>query len=204
MNSLSPLFEARQVRNRHVGPISFSLDPKQSLVLSGPSGTGKTLILRALADLDQHQGEVYLEGREQSEYVVTEWRRKVAYLPAESAWWSDEVGDHFPVDDSIPWETLGFDKSVLSWSIPRLSSGERQRLAVLRLLLNRPRVLLLDEPTANLDTDNTYLVEKLITDYLAEAGAAAVWVSHDEEQQLRLSARIISIVNGQWQEQAHD
>jgi ABC-type iron transport system FetAB ATPase subunit len=65
-------------------------------------------------------------------------------------------------------------------------------------------VLLLDEPTANLDTDNTHLVESLIAEYLAEASAAAVWVSHDEEQQERLAAKIISMVNGQWQEQAHD
>jgi len=204
MNALSPLFEAKQVRNRHVGPISFSLDPEQSLILSGPSGTGKTLILRALADLDLHQGEVFLGGREQSQYVVTEWRREVAYLPAESAWWSDGVGDHFPADDSVPWEVLGFDASVRGWSISRLSSGERQRLAILRVLLNRPRVLLLDEPTANLDTDNTYLVEKLIAEYLDEAGAAAVWVSHDEEQQERLAAKMITIVDGHWQEQAYD
>jgi ABC-type iron transport system FetAB ATPase subunit len=180
------------------------LESEQNLVLSSPSGTGKTLILRALADLDFHQGEVFLEGREQSQYPVTEWRRNVAYLPAESAWWSDEVGDHFGHEEEVNWAALGFDATVRDWAISRLSSGERQRLAVLRVLLNRPRVLLLDEPTANLDTDNTNRVEQLIADYLVEASAAAVWVSHGVDQQKRLSGRILTMVDGRWQEQVND
>lgn len=188
----------------HVGPISFALEPGERLVLGGQSGTGKTLLLRALADLDPHQGEVFLCGREQAEYVPTEWRRKVAYLPAESAWWSDQVGDHFAREIVVPWEALGFDAAVRDWNITRLSSGERQRLAILRMLVNRPRILLLDEPTANLDASNAGLVEKLIFDYLEEASASAVWVSHDMEQRRRLGARIVALVEGQWQEQAHD
>lgn len=204
MNPSTSLFEARDVRARHVGPMSFLLEPGETLVLSGPSGTGKTLILRALADLDPHEGLVLLEGREQSDYAVTEWRRKVAYLPAESAWWSDEVGDHFTDGISIPWETLGFDASVRGWKISRLSSGERQRLAILRLLVNRPRMLLLDEPTANLDAGNTGLVERLIGDYLNDHSASAVWVSHDAEQRQRLGASVMMIVDGQWREQALD
>lgn len=204
MNSSSPLFEVRHVSSMHVGPISFSLEQRQSLVLSSPSGTGKTLILRALADLDPHKGEIFLDGQEQSQYAITEWRRQVAYLPAESAWWSTKVGDHFGHDQSVPWEALGFEADVRDWDISRLSSGERQRLAVLRVLANHPRILLLDEPTANLDNDNTRLVEGLISDYLDAAGSSAVWVSHDADQRERLAARIITIVDGQWQEQADD
>jgi putative ABC transport system ATP-binding protein len=187
-----------------VGPISFLLGAEHQLVLSSPSGTGKSLLLRAMADLDPHQGEVYMDGREQAEYAPTQWRREVAYLPAESAWWSDQVGDHFDVDDSVGWKALGFEASVRDWNVTRLSSGERQRLAILRLLTNRPRILLLDEPTANLDDVNTARVEQLIFTYLAEQSAAAVWVSHDDQQRRRLGARIMQFVDGQWQEQGND
>jgi putative ABC transport system ATP-binding protein len=203
MNS-PPLLEVRQLRSMHVGPISFLLGAEQQLVLSSPSGTGKSLLLRAMADLDPHQGEVYMDGREQAEYAPTQWRREVAYLPAESAWWSDQVGDHFDVEDSVGWKALGFEASVRDWNVTRLSSGERQRLAILRLLTNRPRILLLDEPTANLDDVNTARVEQLIFTYLAEQSAAAVWVSHDDQQRRRLGARIMQFVDGQWQEQGND
>ena len=188
----------------HVGPVSFTLGSVETLVLSSPSGTGKSLLLRAMADLDPHQGEVYLDGREQAEYTPTQWRSKVGYLPAESAWWADQVGDHFNVDDSVDWEALGFDAGVRDWSITRLSSGERQRLAILRMLANRPRILLLDDPTANLDDANTARVEQLMFAYLAEQSAAAVWVSHDDQQRRRLGARIMKFMNGQWQEQDND
>lgn len=204
MHSSSPLIEVRQLRSLHVGPISFFLGAGQKLVLSSPSGTGKSLLLRAIADLDPHQGEVYLDGCEQAEYTPTQWRRQVGYLPAESAWWSDRVGDHFDSSDNIAWETLGFDASVRDWNISRLSSGERQRLAILRLLGNGPRILLLDEPTANLDDENTARVEQLIFAYLAEQSAAAVWVSHDDQQRRRLGARIMRFMDGQWQEQGND
>jgi putative ABC transport system ATP-binding protein len=199
-----PLIEVRQLRSMHVGPISFSLRVGENLVLSSPSGTGKSMLLRAIADLDPHQGEVYLDGREQAEYSPSQWRTQVGYLPAESAWWSDQVGDHFNVGDSVDWEALGFDAGVRDWSVTRLSSGERQRLAVLRLLVNRPRILLLDEPTANLDDANTGLVEQMIFSYLTEQSAAAVWVSHDDQQRRRLGARIMKFMDGHWQEQGND
>ena len=92
---------------------------------------------------------------------------------------------------SIDWSALGFDPSVVDWTVSRLSSGERQRLAMFRLLENKPRVLLLDEPTANLDTENTLLVENMVAEYVSKHLAAAVWVSHDREQQQRLDTRVL-------------
>ena len=68
----------------------------------------------------------------------------------------------------------------------RCSSGEKQRLSILRLLANRPKVLLLDEPTANLDAENTRNVEALLIDYLTENNAVALWVSHDHAQLKRV------------------
>ena len=134
------------LRIHEIGPVSFAAASGECLGVSGPSGSGKTLMLRAIADMESHGGYVYLDGREQAQMPAPEWRRAVALLPAESMWWFDTVGEHFSQAGSTPYGRLGFDRQVFRWPVARLSSGERQRLALLRLLANRPRIVLLDEP----------------------------------------------------------
>jgi len=82
---------------------------------------------------------------------------------------------------------LDFGADVLGWSVSRLSTGERQRLALARLLANRPEVLLLDEATANLDPANRDRVEVIVRDYRRDRAAAVLWVSHDPEQRRHLA-----------------
>ncbi|MBI9019985.1 MAG: ATP-binding cassette domain-containing protein [Verrucomicrobia bacterium] len=177
------------------GPFSFSVERGECVALSGPSGCGKTLLLRALADLDPAEGDVLLDGMSRNEVPAPQWRRRVGWLPAESSWWFDRVGEHFSKpwkksDESFQWlEKLGFQREVLDWKIERLSTGEKQRLALFRLLLNEPQVLLLDEPTAALDHMNVGLVEDFITTYRRDAGAAVLWVSHNPEQIARMADR---------------
>lgn len=157
--------------------------------LSGPSGSGKSLLLRSLADLDPHKGEVLLDGRPQDSIPAPDWRRRVAYLPADSQWWADRVGDHFADTPEHLLDALDFSMDVMQWEPARLSSGERQRLALARTLELRPRALLLDEPTANLDRGNGERVEALIARYLADTDGLAIWVSHDLEQLARVGSR---------------
>ena len=177
--------------------MDLRLQAGECVCLSGPSGSGKTLLLRAIADLDPHQGTAYLEGAACVSMRPYEWRRQVGLLPAESFWWSDRVGDHFPDGDAEPWlERLGFTPGVMDWNVARLSSGERQRLALARLLVRGPRVLLLDEPTANLDPDNGGRVEGLLADYRRERGAGLLWVSHDPKQIARVADRHMGIRDG--------
>jgi len=186
-----------------VGPLSLRCTVP-CCTLAGPSGSGKTLLLRALADLDPHAGRVLLDGVEQGELSAAEWRRRVAYLPAESHWWADRVGAHFRAVDATLLERLGFRPDVLEWEVARLSSGERQRLALARLLALGPQALLLDEPTANLDRDNRERVEALVADYLGERGALALWVSHDPDQARRVGTRHWCISQGTLTEEAPD
>jgi ATPase subunit of ABC transporter with duplicated ATPase domains len=113
----------------------------------------------------------------------------VALLPAESQWWAATVAEHFATFDEQNLGRLGFEAGTGQWRIERLSSGEKQRLALLRLLANRPEVLLLDEPTANLDADNRQRVEILVREYLKDTGASCLWVSHDPAQLERLCDR---------------
>jgi ABC-type Mn2+/Zn2+ transport system ATPase subunit len=162
--------------------IHLHVSPGRCLGVMGPSGSGKTLFLRAIADLDGHQGQVFLDGMASSQMPGHQWRRRVGLLPAEAAWWYDHVGEHFNGRPLSELERLGFAPEVLTWQISRLSSGERQRLALLRLLLNEPRVLLLDEPTANLDKHNTQRAESLLDDYRKSNQPVMVWVSHDANQ----------------------
>ena len=161
--------------------------------MTGPSGSGKTLLLRAVADMDPHGGQVRLNGLSADQTSPELWRRQVGLLPAESAWWHDIVGPHFETDPQQWLDLLGFDRSVLSWDIRRLSSGERQRLALVRLLELTPRVLLLDEPTANLDARNIERVEAVIGQYRNSHHPSVLWVSHDLNQLRRNCDQIYAI-----------
>jgi ABC-type iron transport system FetAB ATPase subunit len=168
----------------------------ECVCVSGPSGAGKSLLLRAIADLDPHEGRMWLDGREAHEFRPWEWRRQVGLLPAESQWWRDQVGEHFAAVDDAQWQALGFGRETLHWQVTRCSTGERQRLALLRLLANQPRVLLLDEPTAALDPAAVQRVEAMIAAYREERQAAVLWVSHDPAQMQRVATRQIRIVAG--------
>ena len=182
---------------RSIRKIDLEIHPGQRVGVTGPSGSGKSIFLRALADLDPHDGRMWLDGVESAQMPAPQWRRQVALLPSESAWWYDTVGEHF--DDKAPYglDQLGFDSEVLSWQVGHLSSGERQRLALTRALVNRPRVLLLDEPTANLDQTNTRRAEALVDAYCKKERPCVLWVGHDLDQLKRCCERVYTLEQGQ-------
>lgn len=183
-----------------IQPVSFTLQAGECVGLSGPSGEGKSLLLRAMADLIPHSGKIHLDGEECDHINPAQWRRRVGLLLAESHWWSDRVGDHFSEPDMAMVTALGFGEAVFDWQVSRCSSGEKQRLALLRLLANQPQVLLLDEPTASLDPDSVRRVESLIEKYRHEHGAPVLWVSHDPVQLGRVASRQLRLENKQLQE----
>ncbi len=188
-----------QLRRDGLDPVNLSVESGQTLALHGISGSGKTLLLRAIADLDPNQGRVRLGERLRHQMPAHRWRALVAYIPPESHWWYDRVAAHISNWDRGLLQQLGFEEDVLNWEIRRLSSGERQRLALARALSLQPAGLLLDEPTANLDQDNTLRVESLIKDYQQRQGAPAIWVSHAPAQRERIAGRVGEMVAGRLQ-----
>ena len=191
-----PRLKIESLRFQGRGPYDLAVESGECVGLSGPSGAGKTLLLRSIADLDPHEGRVFLDDVDSLAVDAPSWRRAVGLLPAESQWWWDTVGPHFPAVDLERLKALGFGEEVLGWEVSRLSTGERQRLALLRLLVNRPRALLLDEPTAALDPASAGQVEALIEDYRREADASVLWVSHDPAQAERVADRRYEISEG--------
>ncbi|MBT3361838.1 MAG: ATP-binding cassette domain-containing protein, partial [Rhodospirillales bacterium] len=89
----------------------------------------------------------------------------------------------------------GLNDDALGWPVSRLSTGEKQRLALIRALIQNPQVLLLDEPTSALDPDSRTMVEDLLAERIA-AGLSVLIVSHDAAQTKRLGARIYLIDGG--------
>ena len=91
--------------------------------------------------------------------------------------------------------SLCFSEESEDWPIARLSTGERLRLAVVRALIIRPKVLLLDEPTAALDAASVAAVESLLADRI-RAGLAVLWVTHDAGQGRRIARRQLVVEAG--------
>lgn len=190
------MFKTVDLGTSHVGPVSVNVACGECLAILGASGSGKSLFFRAIADLDPNQGEVYLNGHSRHEMPAYEWRRKVSFVPAETGWWADRVGDHFDADGDLEdlLETVDL-KNALDWDVNRLSTGERHRLGIVRALQAGPKVLLLDEPTASLDADMTGAVESIIKQQLAR-DVCVLLVTHDPEQARRLADRSMRMTGG--------
>lgn len=190
------MLEIESLQTGLVGPLSLTVAGGECVALTGASGSGKSLLLRAIADLDPNRGRVMLDGHDRAAMPAPDWRRQVMLVPAETGWWADTVAEHFPAGtDPGPWlDAVGLDGAG-SWQVDRLSTGERQRAALACALSRKPRALLLDEPTAALDRDATALVEALIRDRLA-AGLPVILVTHDPDQAARLAGRHLVLQAG--------
>ncbi|GJG98406.1 ATP-binding cassette domain-containing protein [Cupriavidus pauculus] len=186
----------RQLVGHGRGPLDFDVAVGACTILSGASGTGKSLILRMIADLIPNTGEVRIGKSPRESLSGPAWRREVVYVAAESGWWADDVRSHFDVRGSSQLESqlgsllerLHLRGDILDAQVTHLSTGERQRLALLRAIVLGPRFLLLDEPTSGLDLDSTLAVEALLKDLMAE-GTGLLVVTHNPQQIARLQGK---------------
>ena len=193
----------RTTAERVIGPYALSLHSGECVVVSGPSGVGKSLLLRMIADLDPNQGELSITTSTVGTPMTTHaraamsapaWRKQVTYVAAESGWWADTLSDHLHIASHAQALTLlaslGLASDLMQAPIARLSSGERQRCALLRAIVQQPHFLLLDEPSSALDGDSALRLEAVLHS-LKNNGTGLLVVSHNAAQISRIADRVL-------------
>ena len=174
-----------------------------STALLGPSGSGKSTLLRLLNRLaDPDEGVVRFHGTNVCELDPLELRRRVGLVPQLPAPVAGSVADNVcfgprlhgeEIDPEGPVRQAGLDSSFLERDAARLSVGEQQRVMLARALALEPEVLLLDEPTASLDSAATAAVEDALGSL---QGLSLVLVTHDRAQAERLAERTVELHEG--------
>ncbi|MCB2228090.1 MAG: ATP-binding cassette domain-containing protein [Desulfarculaceae bacterium] len=178
--------------------VSLSLEAGDLAWLSGPSGGGKSSLLRLINRLaEPKSGELFLAGKPLASYDPPALRRKAALLPQTPVMFEGSVGDNllapfaFKAAHGLPrpsgdrllrlLEGLGLAGVGLEAAAAGLSLGQKQRVALARMLLLEPAALLLDEPVSALDPESRELVEQAAVEQAA-LGRAVLLVSHQPPQ----------------------
>ncbi|HWO63710.1 MAG TPA: ABC transporter ATP-binding protein [Umezawaea sp.] len=216
----TPLIELHDVRREYGdGPpaldgVSISVRPGEAVAILGPSGSGKSTLLNLVAGLDRpNSGTVTVDGvrvDQLGEAASARYRRATIGMVFQFF----NLLDDLTVADNVvlPAQLAGLDRAEAkaratdllgklgvdrhAGAYPgRLSGGERQRVAVARALVNRPALLLADEPTGALDTASGEDVSALLAELNAE-GQTIVLVTHDLALARRCTTRTISLVDG--------
>ena len=184
--------------------VRLSLQAGEITVLSGRSGSGKSVLLRALADLDPTRGSVRLDGEERSDMPAAAWRSQVLLvaqggptLPGTVGNDLDRIAGLARQQEHATTLTRAAELAGLSRDAEtaHLSGGEAAGLGLARALATSPRVLLLDEPTAAMDPERAADVERRVADWVRQPGPArtVLWISHDPTLAERLGARALDI-----------
>lgn len=201
-----------EVRRVHPGPVvaldgvSLTLEPGEFVLLTGPSGSGKTSLLSVIGDLDRpDSGTVEVDGTPIEEWSSFRFHREVvgfvfqhhqllAHLPARTNVEIPLIGTGIGraerrgrADELLA--AVGLSRRADSLAV-HLSGGERQRVAIARALANDPRLLLADEPTGALDSEDTERVLELLEQTRRREGMTLMVVSHDEAVGLQADRKL--------------
>jgi putative ABC transport system ATP-binding protein len=191
-----------------VEDVTFEVQTGEVLAIVGPSGSGKSSLLRLLNRLDEPtSGTVYVEGTDYRQIPPRALRRKLGLVNQRPYLFPGTVAQNLQFGPLQHGESLSQDaieqllasvglKGYASRDVANLSGGEAQRVSVARTLANSPLVLLLDEPTSALDETSKLEVESSIDNVVHNQGLTCVLVTHDTAQAARLAARALLLEAG--------
>ncbi len=193
--------------------INLEIKDGEFVSIIGPAGAGKSTLLRLLTrEISPFRGEIILDGVNLAQInssAVPLLRRKIGTIYQDFKLLSAKTAFE---NVAFAMEVCGADKQEIANDVPKilnivglgeklksfphqLSGGEKQRLAIARALIHRPRIILADEPTGNLDLVNTYDVVKLLTK-INELGTTVILATHNREVVNSIGRRVISMEKG--------
>jgi putative ABC transport system ATP-binding protein len=189
--------------------LNIRIESRDYISIVGPSGSGKSTFLKLCNNLiSPSEGNISFNNKNVSEYNPIELRKEIAYCFQMPHLFGDTVMDNlsFPfkirnkrVDmDRIKYlfSLFSMDEEFIDEKVLNLSGGEKQRIALMRTLMFTPEVLLLDEVTSALDSENTLIVENIINK-LNNEGSTVLWVTHNDEQSIKYANKLLTLENGE-------
>ena len=189
--------------------VSVDVADGDLLVIIGPSGSGKSSLLRTINRLNEiDSGAILLDGQPIHAMPVTELRSKVGMMFQKTSPFDGTVADNIAFGASLIEETLSrqrilelmelasLEAEFIDRPANELSGGQEQRLGIARALALNPSVLLLDEPTSSLDPIATHHVEDSLLKLRANINLTMIWVSHSIEQARRIGNRVLLLDEG--------
>ncbi|WP_043931850.1 ABC transporter ATP-binding protein [Bacillus sp. EB01] len=190
--------------------ITGSISKGKITTLVGPSGAGKTSLFRLINGLvSPTKGDIRISGKNIEEYEPTELRRSVGLALQNATMINGNIFKNLALPRTLKKETLseeeaaelltsvGLEKDLLKRDVKDLSGGQRQKVSIARTLVNRPKILLLDEITSSLDRVSKQDIEELIVRINKEFNVTIMWITHNLEQAIHIGDETWVIMDGQ-------
>lgn len=188
--------------------VSLDIREGEIVTVTGPSGSGKSTLLKLISSiLSPTEGSIFYKGTDIREIPPTEYRKKVSYFFQNAVLFGETVRDNL----CFPYEIrkqqfderkakkflkeVRLPENYLKKPVHELSGGEKQRVALVRNMLFMPKVLVLDEVTSSLDTENSEIILSLIKKINRQENCAVLWVTH-KEKEIKEADRLIEVKNG--------
>jgi len=195
--------------------ISIDIPRKAITAILGPNGAGKTTLLRAiLGFVKPVRGSIFIDGKKLEELPQNERFKIIAYVPQESFTFFPYKVVDFVVMGVTPYKSLFASPAQSDYlealnllkrlgishlayrSVTKLSGGEKRLALIARALMQKPRLLLLDEPTSNLDLYNKVKVLQLLQKLVIEEDLTIVFTTHDPNEALLVADKTIILDHG--------